>query len=44
MSLTPWLALGRLRMPAGRSRMVVRALQMPGYAVMNLSALRLLPL
>lgn len=44
MSLTPWLALGRLRMPAGRSRMVVRALEMPGYAVMNLSALRLLPL
>lgn len=44
MSLSPWLALGRLRIPAGHSRLVVRAIEMPEYAVMNLSAVRLLPL
>lgn len=42
-TLSPWLPLGRLPVPAGRSRLIVRATEMPGYAVMNLSAVRLLP-
>jgi hypothetical protein len=42
-SLSPWLPLGRLHVPAGRSRLIVRAIEMIGYAVMNLGAVRLLP-
>jgi hypothetical protein len=42
-SLSPWFPLGRLHAPAGRSRLIVRAIEMAGYAVMNLSAIRLVP-
>lgn len=42
-SLSPWFPLGRLKVPGGRSRLMVRAVEMPGYAVMNLSAIRLVP-
>lgn len=42
-SLSPWFMLGRIHLPAGRSRLVVRPLNMTGYAVMNLSAIRLVP-
>lgn len=41
-SLSPWFMLGRLHVPAGRSRLVVRPLNMAGGAVMHLSAIRLL--
>jgi len=40
-SASPWLALGRLRIPAGRSTLVVRAIDKVGRAVMNLHAVRL---
>lgn len=43
-SLSPWFMLGRLHIPAGHSRLVVRPRNMTEYAVMNLSAIRLLPL
>jgi len=42
-SLSPWLPLGRLRIPAGRSRLVVRAIESTSAAVMNLSGIRLVP-
>ena len=42
-SLSPWLPLGRLRIPAGRSRLIVRAIEKASYAVMNLSGVRLMP-
>jgi hypothetical protein len=42
-SLSPWLPLGRLRIPAGRSRLIVRAVEKASYAVMNLSGVRLVP-
>jgi hypothetical protein len=42
-SLSPWLPLGRLWIPAGRSRLVVRAIQKASDAVMNLSGIRLVP-
>ena len=42
-SLSPWLSLGRLRIPAGRSRLIVRAIEKASYAVMNLSGVRLAP-
>jgi len=42
-SLSTWLPLGRLRIPAGRSRLTVRAIQKTSYAVMNLSGVRLVP-
>jgi GDP-fucose protein O-fucosyltransferase len=42
-ALSPWLPLGRLRIPAGRSRLIVRAIEKDSYAVMNLSAVRLVP-
>ena len=42
-SLSPWLPLGRLRIPAGHSRLIVRAIEKASYAVMNLSGVRLLP-
>ncbi|HXJ77686.1 MAG TPA: hypothetical protein VMS64_03300 [Candidatus Methylomirabilis sp.] len=42
-SPSPWLPLGRLRIPAGRSTLVVRALEKASDAVMNLSAVRLVP-
>ena len=40
-SLSPWLALGRLRLPAGVSTLRVRADEQARHAVMNLSGLRL---
>ena len=43
MSPSPWLPLGRLRIPAGRSTLVVRAIDKIGHAVMNLHGVRLLP-
>jgi hypothetical protein len=42
-SLSPWLALGRLHLPAGRSTLIVRATEKAAYAVMNLSGVRLVP-
>ena len=42
-SLSPWLPLGRLRIPAGRSRLIVRAIEKASDAVMNLSGVRLVP-
>jgi hypothetical protein len=42
-SLSTWLPLGRLRIPAGRRRVTVRAIQKTSYAVMNLSGVRLVP-
>lgn len=43
-SMSPWFPLGRLRLPAGRVRLLVRASDLAAYAVMNLSAVRLAPL
>jgi len=42
-SLSPWLALGRLRIPAGRSTLTIRVIDKRAPAIMNLSALRLVP-
>jgi hypothetical protein len=42
-SLSPWLSLGRLRLPAGRNRLIVRAIEKDSFAVMNLSGIRLIP-
>ncbi|HNP71024.1 MAG TPA: O-fucosyltransferase family protein [Kouleothrix sp.] len=42
-SLSSWFPLGRLRAPAGHCRLIVRAIDMAGYALMNLSAIRLVP-
>jgi GDP-fucose protein O-fucosyltransferase len=42
-SPSPWLPLGRLRIPAGRSTLVVRAIEKASDAVMNLSSVRLVP-
>jgi hypothetical protein len=42
-SLSPWLPLGRLRIPAGRSMLIVRAIEKASDAVMNLSGVRLVP-
>ena len=42
-SLSTWLPLGRLRITAGHSKLTVRAIEKPSYAVMNLSGVRLLP-
>jgi hypothetical protein len=41
-SLSPWLPLGRLRLPAGRSTLGVRAIGSVKRFVMNLSGVRLL--
>jgi hypothetical protein len=42
-SLSPWLPLGRLRIAAGWSTLIVRIIEKRGSAVMNLSGIRLLP-
>jgi hypothetical protein len=42
-SLSTWLPLGRLRIPAGRSTLIVRVLEKTAAAVMNLSGVRLIP-
>ena len=42
-SQSPWLALGRLHLRAGRSSLMVRAIDKAGHAVMNLSGVRLVP-
>jgi hypothetical protein len=42
-SLSPWIRLGRLRIPAGRSSLIVRAIEKDAHAVMNLGGVRLLP-
>ena len=42
-SPSPWLALGRLYLPAGRSSLMVRAIDKAGHAVMNLTGVRLVP-
>lgn len=42
-ALAPWLLLGRIRVPAGSATLVLRVLDKPGFAVMNLSAVRLVP-
>jgi hypothetical protein len=44
-SPSPWFPLGRLRMPAGRSTLIVRAIEKAAdaEAVMNLSGVRLVP-
>ena len=43
MSPSPWLPLGRLRIPAGRSTLTVRAIDKVGHAVMNLHGIRVVP-
>jgi hypothetical protein len=42
-SLSPWLPLGRLRIPAGRSTLTVRAIDKVAHAVMNLHGVRFVP-
>jgi SAM-dependent methyltransferase len=42
-TFSPWLALGEIRVPGGRSRLKVRVRHMPSLAVMNLQAVRLVP-
>lgn len=42
-SLSPWLPLGRLRIPAGRSTLIVRAIEKASDEVMSLSGIRLVP-
>jgi hypothetical protein len=42
-SPSPWLPLGRLRIPAGRSTLAVRAIDKAAHGVMNLHGLRLTP-
>lgn len=42
-SPSPWLPLGRLRVPMGRSTLIVRAVEKSSHAVMNLSGVRLVP-
>jgi hypothetical protein len=42
-SLSPWLPLGRLQLAAGRSTLVVRAIDKVGDAVMDLHGIRLAP-
>lgn len=42
-SLSPWFPLGRLTLSGGRSRLIVRALELSGSALMDLSAVRLVP-
>jgi hypothetical protein len=42
-SLSPWLPLGRLYIPTGRTTLIVRVIQKASDAVMNLSAVRLVP-
>jgi len=42
-SLSPWLPLGRLRIPAGRRTLAVRAIDKVAHAVMNLHGVRLAP-
>lgn len=42
-SLSPWLPLGRLSIPAGRNYLIVRAITIAEYGIMNLSAMRLVP-
>jgi hypothetical protein len=43
-SLSQWLRLGRLRVPAGRSRLIVRAIEKDAHTVMNLFGVRLVPM
>ena len=43
MSLSPWLPLGRIRIPAGRSTLIVRATEKASDFVMNLGGVRLAP-
>ncbi len=42
-ALSPWMPLGQLRIPAGRSTLVLRAIEKASDAIMNLSAVRLMP-
>ena len=42
-ALSPWLALGRIRVPAGKSTLMLRVIDKPRHAVMNLSGVRLVP-
>jgi SAM-dependent methyltransferase len=42
-AFSPWLALGEIRVPRGRSRLTVRVRDMPSLALMNLQAVRLIP-
>jgi hypothetical protein len=42
-SLSPWLPLGRIRVPAGGSTLIVRATEKASDFVMNLSGVRLVP-
>jgi hypothetical protein len=40
---SPWLPIGRMRVPAGRSTLAVRAIDKARDAVMNLGGVRLVP-
>ena len=42
-SLSPWLPLGRISIPAGSGKLAVRSVGKAAGAVMNLSAVRLVP-
>ena len=42
-SLSPWLPLGRIRIPTGRSTLIVRITEKASDFVMNLSGVRLAP-
>ena len=42
-SLSQWLRVGRLRVPAGCSRLTVRAIEKDAHTVMNLFGVRLVP-
>ena len=42
-SPSPWLPLGRLRIPTGQSTLIVRAIEKASDAVMSLSGVRLVP-
>jgi len=43
-SRSPWLPLGRIRIPAGRSTLIVRTTEKASDFVMNLSGVRLTPM
>jgi hypothetical protein len=42
-SPSPWLPLGRIHLPAGRSTLVVRAIEKAADEIMSLSSIRLVP-
>jgi hypothetical protein len=43
-SLSQWLLVGQLRVPAGRSRLIVRTIEKHAHTVMNLFGVRFVPM